>query len=416
MSLLDSQPIGQAPASWAEVLRAVPALPVILVAVAAHMMLFGMLTPVMASYAQGFGVSDMQIGLMITLFAVGRLGADIPAGHIAQRVGLFGLLWAGPLLCAAGSFMGAIASDYTSVLVGRTVQGVGSGLFMTAATIFCAQQSDRRSRGKIMSVFQGAMLIGATFGPSVGGVSAGFFGLAGPFWVATCVGVATTAVVLLRFPAAQMAEMHARRVKETAQSARHSTLRLLLILPFACVLLVNFGVFLTRTAGQWQMIPLMVVERFAFSPEQIGLALTLSAFATLLILPVTAWLVDRVRRPRLIFLSLLGVTASLVMIVISDQPWLFYAAMLGMGVATGISGPAVAAYAVDVVPETQQAPAMGIMRFAGDLGYLVGPVSLGFLVERYALGYTGGLVINAALLGVCALFFILLSRQRGAIH
>ncbi len=412
MSLSDPQSARQGPASWREVMEAVPALPVILIAVAAHMMLFGMLTPVMASYAQGFGVSDWQVGLMITLFALGRLGADIPAGHFAQRFGLYGLLWAGPLLCALGSALGALATDYTAVLVGRTVQGIGSGLFMTAATIFCAQQSDRRSRGKIMSVFQGAMLVGATFGPSVGGVAAGLFGQTGPFWVATGVGAVTTLVVLLRFPAAQMAQAHAQRVRDTVDQGRHATLRLLLILPFVCVLLVNFGIFLTRTAGQWQMIPLMVVERFAFSPEQIGFALTLSAFATLLILPVSAWLVDRVSRPRLIFLALLGVVASLVAIVISDQAWLFYLAMLGMGVATGISGPAVAAYAVDVVPEAQQAPAMGIMRFAGDLGYLVGPVSLGFLLERYALGYTGGIALNAALLAVCALFFIALSRRR----
>lgn len=412
MSLSDPQSTPQGPASWREVMQDVPALPVILIAVAAHMMLFGMLTPVMASYAQGFGVSDWQIGLMITLFAVGRLGADIPAGHVAQRFGLFGLLWVGPLLCGLGSVMGALASDYTMVLVGRTIQGIGSGLFMTAATIFCAQQSDRRSRGKVMSVFQGAILVGATFGPSVGGVAAGMFGQAGPFWVATGVGVVTTIVVLVRFPAAQMAKAHARRAMAAADAGHHSVWRLLLILPFACVMLVNFGVFLTRTAGQWQMIPLMVVERFAFSPEQIGFALTLSAFATLLILPVTAWLVDRVARPRLIFMSLLGVTASLVVIVLAPQPWLFYAAMLGMGVATGISGPAVAAYAVDVVPESQQAPAMGIMRFAGDLGYLVGPVTLGFLVQQYALGYTGGIALNAALLGVCALFFIALSRQR----
>ncbi len=415
MSLSEPNTTPQGPASWREVMEAVPALPVILIAVAAHMMLFGMLTPVMASYAQGFGVSDWQIGLMITLFALGRLGADIPAGHFAHRFGLFGLLWAGPLLCAAGSFLGAIASDYTAVLVGRTVQGVGSGLFMTAATIFCAQQSDRRSRGKIMSIFQGAILVGATFGPSVGGIAAALFGQTGPFWVAMVLGAVTTLVVLARFPAARMAEQHAARVKVASGLERHASWRLLLILPFACVLVVNFGVFMTRTAGQWQMIPLMVVERFAFGPEQIGLALTLAAFATLLILPVSAWLVDRVPRPELIFFSLLGVTASLAMIILAEQPWIFYLAMLGMGVATGISGPAVAAYAVDVVPEAQQAPAMGIMRFAGDLGYLVGPVSLGFVMQHYALGYTGGIAINAALLGLCALAFIALSRRRCSI-
>ena len=57
------------PATWRETLKAMPYLPVALVAVAGHMMLFGMLTPVMAIYAQSFAVPDWQIGLMITVFA-----------------------------------------------------------------------------------------------------------------------------------------------------------------------------------------------------------------------------------------------------------------------------------------------------------------------------------------------------------
>lgn len=76
------------PAGWRETFQAMPYLPVALVAVAGHMMLFGMLTPVMALYGQSFAVPDWQIGLMITVFAAGRLAADLPAGHVASRIGI----------------------------------------------------------------------------------------------------------------------------------------------------------------------------------------------------------------------------------------------------------------------------------------------------------------------------------------
>jgi MFS family permease len=104
------------PATWRETLKAMPYLPVALVAVAGHMMLFGMLTPVMAIYAQSFAVPDWQIGLMITVFAAGRLVADLPAGHFASRVGIRPLLGIGLLLCSLGAVMGAVAPGYPILL------------------------------------------------------------------------------------------------------------------------------------------------------------------------------------------------------------------------------------------------------------------------------------------------------------
>jgi MFS family permease len=385
------------PATWREVIRDTPAFPVILVTVAAHMTMFGMLTPVMAVYAQGFGIPGWQIGLMITLFAVGRLAADMPAGILSDRVGLRVLLWGGPLLCALGSAVGAVAGEYWLLLLGRTVQGVGSGLYMTATTIYVARHSDRRSRGKMMSLFQGAMLVGAAFGPAAGGLAAGLAGPSGPFMAAGVIGAATALVAWVMFrdaPAPSRLEgAHGHRVP----------LALILALPFLSILMVNFGVFMTRVAAQWQMIPLMADERFGAGPDQIGFAITLSALATLAVLPLSAWLVERVSRPGLIVASLLATAFCLVWCVLAPSMATLTAAMVAMGAASGVSGPAVGAYSVELSPPDHHGPAMGAMRFAGDLGYLVGPISIGVVIDAFAIGQSGGLFVNAALLVVFAL-------------
>jgi MFS family permease len=213
------------PASWGETLRAMPLLPILLFSVAAHMMLFGMLTPVMAVYAQNFGVAEWQIGLMITVFAAGRLVADLPAGHAAPKMGLRPLLVVGLFLCSAGALIGATAPSYFILLTGRTMQGIGSGLFMTAAMFYFAHQSDRRSRGKVMSMFQGATLIGGAFGPSVGGISAAAFGVNGPFYVAAVIGFVAGALPLVFFKDTKPAE-----TSHHGGSDKHTSL--LLIAPF----------------------------------------------------------------------------------------------------------------------------------------------------------------------------------------
>lgn len=393
-----------APPGTAAVVPGPSAMWLVFVTVGAHMALFGMLTPVMALYAEGFGVTGSQIGLMITVFAVGRLAADIPAGHAAARIGLHVMLWGGPALCALGSVLGALATDYPTLLAGRGVQGLGSGLYMTAATIFCAQNSERATRGTVMARFQAAMLVGAAFGPVVGGLAADAFGQTGPFWAAAVIGAVTAGLAFAFF----------RDGPPPATGTGHGgDGALLLIVPFVCVLVVNFAIFLTRTAGQWQMMPLMAAERFGIGPQEIGLSLTLSALATLAVLPLAGRIVDRVSRPLVITLSLIGAAVALAAIVLAPSVAVLHAGMIAMGVTTGIGGPAVAAYAVDVSPEDRRGPAMGLMRFCGDLGYLVGPVSLGALVDASGIGEAGGLAVNAAFLAALAgLFALVVSRRR----
>jgi len=85
-----------------------------------------------------------------------------------------------------------------------------------------------------------------------------------------------------------------------------------------------------------------------------------------------------------------------------------------MGVATGLGGPAVAAFAVDVTPQPMIGPAMGVMRFAGDFGYLLGPLSLGALVDLALVTHAGALLVNAALLAVVAVIFSIFVAARTA--
>jgi MFS family permease/nicotinamidase-related amidase len=394
------------PAAWGETLRMMPLLPVLMVSVSAHMMLFGMLTPVMAIYAKNFGAPEWQIGLMVTVFAAGRLVADIPAGHAAPKFGLKFLLVIGMFLCSAGALIGATAGSYAILLGGRTLQGIGSGLFMTSAMFYCANQSDRRSRGKVMSMFQGATLVGGAFGPSVGGLAADAFGINGPFYAAVAIGLIAGGLPLLLLKDERPAERVPLHIVPAGK-----TTSLLLILPFVAALMVNFGLFLTRTAGQWQMIPLMAYERFEIGPEQMGFAISLSAIATLTVLPISAYLVDWAPRPLVIVVSLIATAAALFSLVFAPSVEVLYISMAAMGISTGIAGPTLAAYAVDVAPHDRQGPAMGVLRFAGDLGYLVGPISIGTLVDLTHIGHQGGITVNAAMLAFLGAIFALFATS-----
>ncbi|MDX1434228.1 MAG: MFS transporter, partial [Gammaproteobacteria bacterium] len=72
------------------------------------------------------------------------------------------------------------------------------------------------------------------------------------------------------------------------------------------------------------------------------------------------------------------------------------------GVASAVGGAAPSAYAADTAPPGMNAAAMSTFRMLGDLGYVVGPITLGAVVDLW--GAPVALVIAAVLLmavGVC---------------
>ncbi len=109
--------------------------------VAGHMLMMGSLAPVLALYASSFGVTEWAIGAVITVFGLGRLAVDIPAGLLAERIGRRALLWIGPAVAGVASVGAALTDSYLLLVACRFLQGVGSGIYMTVATIVCADLS-----------------------------------------------------------------------------------------------------------------------------------------------------------------------------------------------------------------------------------------------------------------------------------
>jgi DHA1 family multidrug resistance protein-like MFS transporter len=71
--------------------------------------------------------------------------------------------------------------------------------------------------------------------------------------------------------------------------------------------------------------------------------------------------------------------------------------------ATGVSGPAPAAYAADVAPPGMNAAAMSAFRMLSDAGYVLGPLALGVITDIF--GADAALATAAALLAAVAILF-----------
>jgi hypothetical protein len=65
--------------TYRQILNGHPALIVIMLSVGGHMVMNGAMAPMLSLYASAFGVTEIAIGFVITVFGIGRLLADIPA-------------------------------------------------------------------------------------------------------------------------------------------------------------------------------------------------------------------------------------------------------------------------------------------------------------------------------------------------
>jgi DHA1 family multidrug resistance protein-like MFS transporter len=364
----------------------------------------GLVAPVLSIYGQVFSASSTLVGLIITLFGVGRLLTNLPAGLMAQRFGRKPVLLAGPALLIIGSVGAALAQDLSSLLAWRFLQGIGSGIYMTVSTIMLADIADDSDRGRLMSLYQAGLLLGAGIGPAIGGGMARAWGYAAPFWAYGAVCLAGLAVALLAVRETATSQPRRAASNVPATTGRfHSP-------AFAAICLSNFSVFFTRTAAQWVAIPLLAYEVHGLRIDVIGLILAMIATANFAMLPLSGSLIERYGATRASVASGGVVAVALALIALGPAP-LFWTGLVVLGAGGGFIGPAVATRAAELAPRSTYGPAIGILRTSGDIGFVLGPLLLGALGDLFGVGHAAGILVNAALVLAAALWVALTASQ-----
>lgn len=373
----------------------------------------GVVTPILPTYARNFGVGTLAIGLVVGAFGFSRLFLNIPAGIIGQRYGRTVLMSSGLAITAAGNFGSGFAGGIEELIAWRVLAGAGSAMFMTGAMAYVADIATPQNRGRLMSIQMGSLLLGVDIGPLIGGVVADNIGLDWPFYVAgglAAIAAVWTALRLPNRPPGWTRSAAPRRrapsdagVPENATDGGRSSVRAMLSNPtFVIVGLFTMMVFFTRTGSRLNLVPLIATDEIGMSSTTLGLLLFVITTINFLIVWPAGWLADRIGRKPVMVPGIVLVAAGLVAFAwASSVPMMFAAAVL-QGIGTGVTGPIPAAYIADLAPPGRASMAMGLYRTFGDVGFVVGPVLLGWIAEigskDLALSTNAVLVIGVGLL------------------
>jgi len=280
----------------------------------------------------------------------------------------------------------------------RAAGGAGSSVFFSALYSYLLRVVPRDRMARTMSVFYGTLNVGIIAGGPIGGIVAHAFGLASPLFIysALCLG---SGVLYLRFLPQAPPDARAGSGEPTsgdrAHAARGSTLeqvRALLRTPaFPTVLVLNLAFSWLATGVYDTLVPLFAKEGLGVSTVGVGAIFAMAVAGEFCFLYPAATMADRVGRRPVVVASF-----AVMAIMIPAVGWAGSPIMLGLlvavlGFSSGAAAGAPAAMLSDVAPGRGSGTAVGVFRFAGDLGFMLGPFVAGVSVG--AFGFKGAFAV-----------------------
>ena len=380
-----------------------PAVRVIILIVFVVMLGFGIIAPILPLYARSFGVSYQTASLLISVFPFARLIFDPIAGPIIDRYGERRSAIVGVLIVGVSAVLAGLAPNFLLAVLFRGAGGGGSAVFIASLYSYLLKVVPSERMARTLSVFYGSLNVGIIAGGPVGGLVAETFGLASPLLLYAGLCFLSAGLYLRFMPDAPRraeavgqhgasSEVQAEAVPLWRRLARDAAV-LLRMPAFVTVLVLNVAFFWFVAGAYDTLVPLFAKEQLGMSTVGVGVVFTIAVAAEFLVLYPTASVADRAGRRRVVLPSMAALAVLGATLGWAQSPVALAVLMGLVGLASGAAASAPAAMLSDVAPPRDSGTAVGLFRFAGDLGFVLGPLVGGIVAGT--LGFKAAFVVMA---------------------
>ena len=378
---------------------------VIFITVFIDLLGFGIIIPLLPFYAQSFGASAFEIGLLGTSFSLMQFLFSPVWGRWSDKVGRKPIILVGLLGSCLSYVMLAVATSLPMLFIARIVGGI-AGANIPTAQAYIADVTTPENRAKGMGMVGAAFGLGFIFGPALGGVLSRISPET-PMWCAAALCGANLVAAWFLLPESRVVTSTTRTLGRL-EALRHAMKK-----PTLVILLAIYFIVIMAFSGFEATFALFSEARFGYTAASIGFLFTFIGVVLAVVQGVLVGrVVKRVGERRLIPFAITSIAVSIGMLpFVWNVPGLLVALAL-LAVGMGFNSPSITSMVSRLSDADDQGGILGLASSLASLGRVAGPAWGGYLYDQF--GMTTPYLTASALLFIALVVALVGLKDDGA--
>ena len=350
---------------------------------------FGIVVPILGRYAERFGASGLEVGLLFASFSLAQLVFAPLLGRLSDRIGRKPVIMISLLGTAVGSFVTGAAGALWVLFLGRILDGA-SGASVAVAQGAVTDLAPPSERPRLLGLLGAAFGVGFVVGPALGGL-ASLGGEHIPFFVAGTVALINAIVAWRRLPETRPADVR-QAAREAAKNDTEAKVRLWGLAVAGFTAIVAFS-------GFEATFSLLAGDRFRLTEGGVaaifvGVGVVLVGVQGGLIRPINA----KLGTQRSLQVGLVLNSAGLIVLSTAENWPLLIVALALLTVGQGLVTPNLSSLVSGRVPDHRRGEALGFQQGVNAMGRVAGPALAGVLYDHVSVG--SPYLVGGALCGI----------------
>lgn len=357
--------------------------------VALDMVGFGMVVPILGRYAERYGASGFEVGLLFSMFSIAQFFFAPVLGRLSDRIGRKPVIIISLLGTAIGSFLTGAAGVLWLLYLGRFIDGA-SGASVSVAQSAITDIATPEDRPRLLGMLGAAFGVGFVFGTALGGLAA-LGGPHVPFYVASAFALCNAIAAWYRLP-----ETNTTRASRSAPVAR----RRFVINRYTGTALLAGSAF----AGFEATFALFGERRFDLTE---GSAAAVFLVVGVMLVIVQGALIGPLTRtlgsPRLLSTGFVILIGGFLVLSTANAWAVLFVALALLSLGQGVVTPSLTSVVADSVAPDKRGEALGVQQSAGALSRIIGPAIAGLMFDHAGVAWP---YVTAAVLTLLALLLV----------
>lgn len=348
-----------------------------------------MANTLLPKYADYLGASSVVVGAITGIFSATALIIHAVSGQVIDIFEKKIVIFFASLTMTIAFAGYALANDVTLLIASRLLHGCGVALTVVACLTIASQSVNRENITTAVAFYAVAGAVAQAIGPSIGLSIMRKFGYKEAFLTTTIIMIVATVLSLtLNSEKAYGGNINFKIKEIYAIDA---------IIPATIIIFlsgvnVNISSFLVLYAG-------------SIGVENIQLYYMINAIALLISKPIVGKLADKYGTTKILPWTIISLGVSMFLIGKASNITLILVAAVFNALGYGASQPLIQSLCVKSVSNDRRGAACSTCYSGTDIGYLIGPVISGTIVEKcgYSKMFT---ILPLFLVGALLIFFV----------